>query len=337
LQQFIDLDVIAKNELLLRASSRRSISPLLLEKDFWVSWILNIIFQMPNSNNFIFKGGTSLSKCFNIINRFSEDIDITIDKNLFSNNYSIEGLSNNKLQKLIEDVDKKAILYVHEEFSTQLIKKIHEQLKNEKEWDLLIDHKDPKSLRFYYPNPIELMESSYVHQSVLIEIGVKGDVFPSEEKIVTSYVEEEFRELLKISTTPIHTLSPLRTFWEKITLLHAENNRPRVKTGDRLSRHYYDVYQLIKAGVFDEAKNNMELLKDVIKNKTLYYRSAWARYEEAYPGSLNITPNIELRKLLEKDYEKMKSMIFGEAPSFTDIMYSIAFCESTLNDPKFCG
>ena len=332
-QQFIDLTAPEKNELFIRASALMGISPTLLEKDFWVSWILTHIFQLPFSNHLVFKGGTSLSKCYGLIQRFSEDCDITIDKALFSESMDDSSLSGKQFQRLLELADKQAIDFIQHTFTTSLENIIRESLPTEATWQLLPDEFEPKNLRFYYPVATSTHEHPYIKQSVLIELGIRGDIYPCEEKNVLSYVESKFLDLLSLKQTPIRTLLPIRTFWEKITLLHAENNRPEGKDlGDRLSRHYYDVYQLIQAHIDDDALINFDLLHDVIANKKKYFRASWANYDTAIPGQLRIYPHEKLLKELERDYKNMNLMIFGTVPSFEEILNSIQNFQTKINN-----
>ncbi len=330
--QYIDLSSEEKNELLFRASAATKISPILLEKDYWVSWLLNLIFQMDESKNMIFKGGTSLSKCYGLIQRFSEDIDLTIDKTIFAAGAIIDNLSGKKFEKLIESNDAKAIDFVQNVFRKNLEKSILQALGSDQKWSLSQDNLEKKNLRFFYPSIVRATDNFYVGQSVLIEIGIKGDIYPCEDTDVRSYVEAQFDNVLEEKHTKIKTLSTVRTFWEKITLLHAENNRPKTKLlGDRMSRHYYDVHKMIKASISDLALKDMPLLSDVIINKKRYFRASWAKYEEAKPGTLKIIPNETLMKSLEQDYEKMEQMIFGEIPGFLEIINSIKEFEEKFN------
>ncbi len=337
--QFIDLDSAEQNELILRVSSQLKIAPILVEKDFWVSWLLNKIFQQDISKDITFKGGTSLSKCFGIISRFSEDLDLTINRDIFNEGKDDQELSRKALEKAIASRDRLASAYVTSIFKPTLEKTIQTDLGS-KSWQIISDESEPKNLRFVYPSVLKAFDNTYVKQSVLMEFGVRGDIAPFEIKTVTSFIDKIMGDILEAESSPIRTLSPHRTFWEKITLLHAENNRPQEKpSGDRISRHYYDVHQLITKGVADLALHDLTLLQDVIEHKKKYFRAGWARYEEAVPGSLKIYPQDALRKVLIEDYQEMEQMIFGLIPSFNEILETIKEFEETLNRSKLgnCG
>jgi len=332
MRQFISLSQPEKNELIIRASSKLHISPVLVEKDFWVSWLLNKIFQHEISKDITFKGGTSLSKCYGIISRFSEDIDLTIDRKIFNNPENEKSLSNKGLQRLIESNDKHASDFVNQTFKPTLEGIFTIEL-GKVGWKITPDEDEPKNLRFYYPSGITTTNDPYVKQSILIELGVRGEINPHETKTVISYMENAFADILEPEIAEIRTLSPVRTFWEKITLIHAENHRPREKSfGDRLSRHYYDLHLLIKDGIANKAVSNLALLSDVIDHKKKYFRAGWAQYETAIPGTLSIVPNPYLQEVLEKDYAQMQHMLFGDKPEFQTIIESLKGFEETVNN-----
>jgi predicted nucleotidyltransferase component of viral defense system len=332
LQLFTDLNNQDKNELILRTASLKKISPILVEKDFWVTWLLNKLFSLDISSSLTFKGGTSLSKCYGLINRFSEDCDITIDKTIFIENIKDKNLSNKKFQKLLDENDIKAIHFVQNLLKPQLEENIKSSLPHNSKWELALDVTEPKNLRFFYPSILEISPQSYIKKSILLESGIRGEINPSEKKTVISFVETQFPDLLKTDQVQIRTLSPLRTFWEKITLLHAENNKPLdKKRGDRTSRHYYDVYQLLKTDIPDKSIESINILFDVIDNKKRFFRTSWAKYETAIPGTLTITPKESLLSNLKVDYKQMELMIYGEIPEFKDIIKEITHFEKRFN------
>lgn len=209
-------------------------------------------------------------------------------------------------------------------------------LNDQNSWHFEIDEKEPKNVRFYYPSLFDPDDAPYIRKSVLIEFGIRGAIYPFEVKDIRSYVETDSSEILEIQDIKIRTLAPERTFWEKITLIHAENHRPEDKNmGDRTSRHYYDVFKLLQSDVKQLALSNLELLKDVIINKSKYFRSSWAHYDTAIPGSLNIVPNPTLKFNLARDYENMKLMIYGNIPEFDLILNEIEMFQNDFNKLKW--
>ena len=157
-----------------------------------------------------------MSKCYGFIQRFSEDIDLTIDKSIYSEDTENTTLSGKKFEKLLEINDAKAIHFVQNVLREKLEDLIHLALKSDQKWSLSQDTSEKKNLRFFYPSIISAVDNTYVKQSVLIEIGVRGDVYPCQDKEVKSYIEEQFPALLIEKHTKIKTLSPVRTFWEKL-------------------------------------------------------------------------------------------------------------------------
>lgn len=328
---FIELSPDEQNDIILRTAAKLNIAPVLIEKDFWVSWLLNKIFSLHIAKDITFKGGTSLSKCYGIISRFSEDIDLTIDRNLFVGGTNETGLSGKAFQRLIKSTELEGSIFVNDIFKPKLEASLSSTLE-EKSWSIVKDENEPKNLRFFYPSAQKQAENAYVQQSILIEFGVRGDITPSEDNYISSHIEQSFSELVSLEQAPIRTLSPLRTFWEKITLIHSENNRPKDKVfGDRLSRHYYDIYQLIHKGIAEKALKDISLLHDVIKHKSKYFKSAWATYETAVPPTLSIFPNDTLKQKLKEDYKQMRGMLFGNPPSFDEILEAIEKFQNEVN------
>ena len=130
---------------------------------------------------------------------------------------------------------------------------------------------------------------------------------------MTPYVAEQFPQGFKEGSCAVKVLSAERTFWEKATILHAEFHRPADKAiPERFSRHYCDFYELIRKGVAGSAVEKPELLARVAEHKSLFFRSASAKYGEAVRGTLRIVPPEHRLKPLRDDYGKMQQMFFGE-------------------------
>jgi hypothetical protein len=202
-------------------ADRRGILPMVVEKDFWITWCLGKLFSANLPVSMVFKGGTSLSK-------------------------------------LLDELKLVCNEFVTTTIRSALADSMEEELQDEI-WDIRPD-KDPQSLRFYYPrvlNENSYGDQEYIRRSVLLEFGVRGDIYPTEDVAIKSYVAEEFDTFVEDAVT-IPCLSPKRTFWEKATLLHAEYYRPVEKaTPERTSRHIYDVSMLYRAGYADKAIQDM--------------------------------------------------------------------------------
>ncbi|MBA3814348.1 MAG: nucleotidyl transferase AbiEii/AbiGii toxin family protein [Alphaproteobacteria bacterium] len=316
-------------------ADRKGVLPLVVEKDFWITWCLQNLFLLPLPVTMVFKGGTSLSKGYKLINRLSEDCDITLnraDLGFVGERDPLNASSRKKRDKLLDELKTVCNDFVSSTLKTRLYESLKQELEGET-WNLSVDE-DPQSLRFYYPQVLSennYAAQDYIRKSVLLEFGVRGDIYPTEGRRLTSYIAEEF-ETFDDSSLLIPCLSPLRTFWEKATLLHAEHHRPIEKpTPLRISRHYYDLSMLYKAGFAENAMKNSEILQDVIKNKTLLFPSAWANYGLIWTDSLKLLPTAGRLSDLEKDYAQTKEMmLFGVKPSFEDILGDIATLEKKL-------
>lgn len=316
-------------------AARKGVLPLVVEKDFWITWCLQHLFSLSLPVKMVFKGGTSLSKGYNLINRLSEDCDITLDRahlGFVGEKDPLHALSRKKRDKLLDELKQACNEFV----SSTLKMALHDSFKQELEgetWDLRTDE-DLQSLRFYYPQVLSdnsYTAQDYIRESVLLEFGVRGDIYPTEDRRLKSYIAEEF-DIFDDSSLVIPCLSPLRTFWEKATLLHAEHHRPLEKqTPLRISRHYYDLSMLHKAGFAEKAMEENKILQDVIKNKTLLFPSAWANYGLIEGDSLKLLPTARRLSDLEKDYTQTKeTMLFGAKPSFEDILHDMATLEEKM-------
>lgn len=317
------------------ASRRENMSSLIIEKDFWVCWTLDKIFSKEFSTNFIFKGGTTLSKVFNVINRFSEDIDLSIlrDDLGFGGEKDVSAdLSGKQIKKRLDEIQLKCIEYVNDSFLPILKKIFATVLGDDGKWDLGIDENDPQTVLFAYPRNMAQATQDYVKPVVRLELGARSDHWPASEYKIKSYAAEEFPKYFTNPSCKIKTLEVERTFWEKATILHAQFHRPKDSAiPDRFCRHYYDLALLIKAGIDDKALNDISLLDAVCEHKKLFYKSAWANYKTAIPGTLKLVPPEYRFSALKHDYRLMQQMIFSDAPSFEEIMEYLQQCENKLN------
>jgi hypothetical protein len=212
---------------------------------------------------------------------------------------------------------------------------LNEMIKQDivsQEWNLVLDDTNAENLLFYYPKSLEDDEygNRYVKPIVLIETGTKSEHLPMEEVEINTLLEDAISEIK--SKAVIQVLSPKRTFWEKVTLLHAENNINRVeRVKERLSRHLYDIVMLSRSPIGEEALKDLVLLDTVAKHKAFYYRSKMAKYDEAKVGTLKIVPHGEILEAFRIDYEKMKSMFANEVIKFDIIIEELQVLEDKIN------
>lgn len=319
------------------AAKKGGINPVIVEKDFWVCWVLGKLFTVkPICQNIIFKGGTSLSKVFKAINRFSEDVDLSISREILGlsvEDYLTKDMGSNEIKRRIKALEEKSIEYIQKELLPLLEDNFTNVLGKKGNWSLTIDGIEPKTLLFAYPSDIKkVSDNKYLKNFIQLEFGAYSDHQPSSTYEITPYAAEEFPDYFKSSTCKAKTLEIQRTFWEKATLLHCEHHRPLDKQlPERYSRHYYDACLMIKKGVGDKSLQDISLLEKVRNHKSLFYRSAWARWDEAKIGTLKLTPADERVDALKRDYQLMQEMIFSDFPTFDEIMKILADFERKIN------
>ena len=325
-------------ELFEQTAQQTGMEAVIVEKDFWVCWTLKELFRLPTiGEHLIFKGGTSLSKVFKVIERFSEDIDVSIDRGWLGFGGANEpeaGGSNKEKQRRIEALRVACQKKIAADLLPALEAAFRAKIRQEDKWSLRADEEDPdqQTLLFEYPTSFAPDATGYVRRMVKIEMGARADHWPCESKTVTPYVAEQFPQGFKEPSGEVKVLSAERTFWEKATILHAEFHRPADKPmPDRFSRHYCDFHELVRKGVAKSAAAKPELLTRVAQHKSLFFKSSWAKYDEATKGTLRIAPPEHRVKALREDYAKMEQMFFGEPPKFDQIIALLQQWEAEFN------
>jgi len=320
------------------AAKRNMANSAIIEKDFWVCWTLDKLFAIEQLRPYlIFKGGTSLSKVYNVINRFSEDIDLSISRECFGfseKEYLSEDMGTKELQRRKKALGKKCSDYVSQMIFPALRKSIDEVLGKGNSWVLKIDEHDPYTLLFEYPRTSNsLSDYSYIQSSIKLELGARSDHWPSSMHEIKSYAAEEFPNYFKKISCSVKTLGVERTFWEKVMALHAEAHRTEApKYSPRFSRHYYDVAMMINKGIGDSALSDLNLLDAVRRHDILFWTAKWASYETARPGTLRLIPLESRQKELKGDYQLLiKEMVFSSAPTFEETMGTLRLFEDNIN------
>jgi len=312
-----------RKAIFLEAASIKKISAAMIEKDFWVCWTLNRLFSNSELQKiFCFKGGTSLSKVFGVIERFSEDIDLILDWNTITNGKDIIQPSKNKQNKKNEEINEAAQEYI----STTLKDKVSSLVGDI--CSVSLDEFDKNSLQIEFPKGIS---DSYLLPHIKLEIGPLAAWTPNKKHPIKPYINN-INENIKIADIIVPTIIIERTFWEKVTILHKEHFRTEGKANPkRYSRHYYDLYKIGNSDFLTSSLKKIDLLKEVVDFKKIFYPNAWAQYDLAVSGTLELLPTEENIKYLKNDYEKMKGMIFGEYPSWEDILVYLKDLERILN------
>jgi hypothetical protein len=322
---------------------RRGLTAEIIEKDFWVCWTLKRLFTLPDPPaGLLFKGGTSLSKVFGVIDRFSEDVDLSFNRaelGFGGESDPLNATTGKERKHGLEALAETCQTVIREKLLPQLVTVFGDALAEPHStiWDVQLAEDDPngQTLLFRYPagnRSRSADEPAYVQPAVRLEIGARSDHWPAVEATVMSYAATEFPNLFKEPGCNVHALAAGRTFWEKATILHMWHHAPADKKfRDRQSRHYYDVVRLYQHGLGIAAVKDIDLLQKVARHKEVFYPAAWARYADAKPGTLRIVPPDARLPELEQDYRKMQEMIFGEPPAFEQLLESLREIEREIN------
>lgn len=306
--------------MLQQTALREHLPQAAIEKDWWVTVVLKALFMTDAAPAMLFKGGTSLSKGWHLIERLSEDVDIAIDHSFFGVN------GTNKSQR--DKLRKKARAYILEELSVQLDEKMKEldlrdyriQCVTRRDDGSTIDSdKDPTCILIWY-EPVCEEQIGYIPPRVKVEITCLSMSEPSEVKEIRSLVSNHYHEEDNGTASSIRTVVPARTFLEKAFLLNEEFQKDRPRHV-RMSRHLYDLCQLMDTKYGCEALTNNALYEEIVKHRETYYSLKYVDYERHSPELIDFVPPVSQREDWSRDYDNMLlSFIYGEAPSFTTLL-----------------
>lgn len=305
------------------------LSNAIIEKDYWVCFVLDYLFSKFKYKDYIyFKGGTSLSKVHNLIYRFSEDVDIALDWTIlgftkkepyFNRSKRQQELFNKKINILTSEfISEKCLPFLNLDFTDLL----------GDNFELYIDPLDSQTICFQYP---QMFSDNSILQIIRIEIGALAEVVPTSESTLSSYIAQTYPSIIGNSDITVKTVQPIRTFYEKLLILHREANRINEQYPQRYSRHFYDVYQMINSFVREESFEYLNLLSDVIEFNKRFYPYRWANYDSIYEGELKLIPSESALLFFETDYQNMKNMIFQNPPKFEEIIQRLKDFQTEMN------
>lgn len=336
MNQIAQMPAAERADVFAETAARKGLPEAVVEKDFWVCWVLKQLFSIDSfSGRLLFKGGTSLSKIFHAINRFSEDIDLAVDYVALGftgkRDPKQADISKTKRAKILAEMMAACQQYIASDFLNAFRTRCLEIVGEAPAWNVAVSEQDANVVRFQYP-AATTKGLPYVTPQVVLELGTHAEFVPRAQFTIRPFVAEEFPQLVLDADIAVEAILAKRTFWEKVTILHAEHHRPADKPfPGRYSRHYYDTAMLAQSPVKAEALADMELLAQVVRHKEAFYPSAWARYDLAHPGSLQLLPTEERLAALRQDYRDMAVMIFGQPPSFEHIIATLTALEREIN------
>ncbi len=322
------------------SAARRGIARVIVEKDFWVCFTLLQLFTATElKGHLVFKGGTSLSKAFGIIKRFSEDIDLSVDPawlGIKPETDPDQATSRTQREKRWKKLESLCIDAVKTRILPILEERFNQALGEPKRGDTHLEYKiDPATntpvVNFLYPTT--MTDGDYIEAAVKLEFGALTDQRPTGSKPITPWVAEDFPSLFAMTMTPVVVLEAERTFWEKATILHSEYHRPADKP--MRSRHSRDLYDLVALANHEAGKRAIQdhaLREQVVAFKERYFRSSWSTFEAARPGTFRIVPPDHRLADLRTDYRQMRPMFLEVPPSFDALLQELREIESRIND-----
>ena len=276
-EAFLSLGVRDRADILRTVAARSGRPAIILEKDIWVCWVLHALFSMPDPHPMAFKGGTSLSKVYRIIDRFSEDVDVTLDYRAFNDGFDpfADGASRNQITRFSERLKDHVVNYIRDAVAPALAAAA-DRLAADGRYDIRIGD-DGETIRFTYPSAVE-DPHDYVRSDVLLEFGGRNVIEPNEQRTIHADMADLTPDIDYPAAT-VTVLSPVRTFWEKATLIHVECHRRRLANHpERLARHWFDLTRLAAHGIGRAALADRELLEDVVRHKKVFFHAGgWLR------------------------------------------------------------
>ena len=341
MSSFATLPAAERRLLVEQVAARQGVVPVIVEKDFWVCWSLGRIFATDAmAPHVVFKGGTSLSKVFGVIHRFSEDIDLSVaPESLGVAEVELdEAPSSSQRAKRMKALAARCEACVHDQFQPALeagIEAVLGPAMNGARWLAFeIDTMaGTPNLWFAYPSALP-QAGGYVAKRVKLEFGALTRQQPTSKYSISSMLATTLGAAYDDFDSPVVALELARTFWEKATILHAEYHRPPDKPlRDRFARHYADFGALWGHESRPQCLARLDLLDDVVRHKSRFFASAWANYDTARLGNFRLAPPEHRHAALAQDYAAMQPMFLSKPPSFKELLAQLRQAEEALNKP----
>ncbi len=325
---YFELTTAQQRTILEQAAIKQGLPKQAIEKDLWVTAILQILFSLPCAESLVFKGGTSLSKVWKLISRFSEDIDLAIDRAVFE-------LEGDLTKKQVKKLRKASSLFVRDTLYQQLVEAVNQtslkdlcQLEPEPDGEGDATYPEPRSIFIRYKSVFD-DKLDYIPPIVKVEAGARSLLEPYAETAITSMVEEALPSIsTTISDVMVKTAIAEKTFLEKAFLLHELFSVNNTVEARRRSRHIYDLHMMMKQGVADKAIPNEELWQTIHHHRSTLTSMSGVDYSIDIRRTIQLIPPKDSLANWRKDYEEMSSaMIYGEKPAFEELLESMNWLE----------
>ena len=320
---FLQLPDNEKIELINQMHEDTKLPQVIIEKDMWVTAVLRALFALPYAENLSFKGGTSLSKCWNLIERFSEDVDIAINREYFGfigDTFTIRQISKN--------LRKAACKFIRNNLQFDLARQmetngIPANLFSVKMNITPITTIDPEKVFIEYQSVFNT--SPYIKNTVVLEIGGRSMKEPLQKVEIQSFIDKHFLQATFAEKSfEINVVVPERTFLEKVCLLHEEfSKKSEQMRVERMSRHLYDLARMIDTPIAENALKNKDLFQSIVAHRRMFIAMKDFDYDTLSPKTIKIIPPESVIAKWEDDYNKMQTMIYGNYLSFNNIIGKI--------------
>ncbi|GHT44745.1 nucleotidyltransferase [Bacteroidia bacterium] len=328
---FTQLTQTEKIALFEKVSKTTKLDPTIIEKDWWVTTVLRALFALPYAENLSFKGGTSLSKCWKLIERFSEDVDIAINREYL-------GFSGTLSKTQISDrLRRAACSFVRETLQFDIAKQLESNGINPEHFTVKVNitpisTTDPEIIEVEYKSLFD--ELGYIKRKVILEVSGRSMREPLQSVKLNSMIDEAFpNESFTEKEFEVQAVVPQRTFIEKICLLHEEFAKPfDLMRTERMSRHLYDLVQIMDTPIAAEALANKDLYNSVVEHRRIFVGLKGFDYDTLAPKSINIVPPANVIEQWEEDYTNMQAtMIYGDSLPFNRLIDKIKQLNETVN------
>jgi hypothetical protein len=340
--RFLSAAAQDRRDVFAATAQRLGTTPGYVEKDFWVCWTLDALYHgLPAGPRLLFKGGTSLSKGFGLISRFSEDIDVTVFREDLGQGVSIEeleALSSTKRKARMAAIKAACQPFIQGHVREHLTALFGDVLRAARmdappRVDMDADDPDGQSLVLWYPTVFPA--DAYVRAAVKIESGARSALDPHEPKVILPYVAGDLPGFA-LDVPGVTTVAAERTFWDKVMILHGQRawfqRRGELRQqGQRVSRHYYDVHRLAQTDLLAAALAQPDLARDCARHARLFFGNPDMALDRAVPGTLAITPEDGMVNAIAVDYARMSNMIFGPKPEVAEVLATVREVEARAN------
>lgn len=324
IMELLKLQEQERAEVFRQISQKTNLNEVAVEKDWWVTSVLHALFALPYAENLSFKGGTSLSKCYNLIERFSEDVDIAINREFFGfigDTFTIKQISKN--------LRKATCKFIRNNLQFDLVRQMEEDgipadLFSVQMNITPITTIDPEKIFVEYKSVFNA--SPYIKNTVILEIGGRSMKEPVQKVEIQSFVDKYFPQAnFSQKSFEVNTVVPERTFLEKICLLHEEFSKSDEQVRvERMSRHIYDLAKMIDTTIADNSLRNKDLFQSIVAHRRMFIAMKDFDYDTLNPKTINIIPPESVIELWKEDYEKMlQTMIFRETLTFSEVIDKI--------------